>query len=126
MKQCNQCGKCCVKYGANDLSPSAEDIKWWDQFKPNIYQYVNNKRIWFNPSDGTAVEHCPWLRVSNNNLHICEIYQDRPEDCRLYPSSINEMLADDCEMLEAIDLKDMKRAQIKLDMLMENSRKLSG
>ena len=32
------------------------------------------------------------------------------------------MIQDECEMLEARDLKNTKHAQIKLDILMEDSR----
>lgn len=123
MKNCNQCGKCCVKYGAQDLSASPEDITWWDQHRPHIYQYVNNGNIWVNPESNNPLDRCPWLRQQDNNIYTCDIYYDRPEDCRYYPSSINEMIQDQCEMLESIDLTDIKASQAILNQLMLDSHK---
>lgn len=121
MKACNQCGKCCVKFGANDLSASTEDISWWDHFKPHIFKYVKNGNIWFDPISGLAVERCPWLREQANNIYTCDIYQDRPEDCKLYPSTITDMISVGCEMLETLDLKNIKHAERKLYRLMNDS-----
>jgi len=123
MKNCNQCGKCCIKYGAQDLSASSDDIAWWDQHRPHIYQYVNNGKIWISPENKDPLDRCPWLRQQDNNVYTCDIYYDRPEDCRLYPSTINEMIEDQCEMIEPIDLTDLKSAQAKLNRLMMDSRK---
>ncbi|MEZ8196882.1 YkgJ family cysteine cluster protein, partial [Vibrio cortegadensis] len=50
------------------------------------------------------------------------IYFDRPEDCRHYPSLINEMVRDECEMIEITDLENPKKAQKDLDNLMSTSR----
>ena len=55
-------------------------------------------------------------------MYTCSIYLDRPEDCRHYPSLISEMISDECEMIEAIDLKNQTKAQTKLDILMIDSR----
>ncbi len=125
MKNCNQCGKCCVKYGAEDLSASLQDITWWDHHNPDIYKYVSNGKIWIDPNNGKPVKRCPWLKKQANNTYTCEIYFDRPEDCRLYPSTVSEMFTDECEMLEAKDLNDLKAAQRQLDKLMHDSHKLS-
>ncbi|MFA0708583.1 YkgJ family cysteine cluster protein, partial [Vibrio sp. 10N.222.48.A3] len=38
------------------------------------------------------------------------------------PSLINEMVRDECEMIEVVDLQDTKKAQRKLDLLMKDSR----
>jgi hypothetical protein len=46
----------------------------------------------------------------------------RPGDCRYYPVDIEQMLKDDCEMLQAHDLADPGKAQKKLDLLMSDSR----
>ena len=40
---------------------------------------------------------------------------NRPEDCRLYPALVTEMVADDCEMLEPNDLLNLELAQAVLD-----------
>ena len=66
---------------------------------------------------------CPWLRkLPNQNKYICRIYYDRPDDCKYYPVNIDQMVRDECEMLEARDLPNPKQAQRALDNLMADSR----
>ncbi|MBH0025589.1 YkgJ family cysteine cluster protein [Pseudoalteromonas sp. SWN29] len=128
MKECNQCGKCCIKYGGGDLSASKEEIDLWELFNPEIYEYVKNNEIWFGPETGLRLDACPFLEIAPKkdplakNMYTCSIYLDRPEDCRHYPSLIPEMIRDECEMIEAIDIKNQTRAQHKLDILMIDSR----
>lgn len=123
MKDCNQCGKCCIKYSNGGLSASQSEIELWEIFKPDIYQYVSNGKIWVDPKTGEQIERCPWLRkMPNQEKYTCDIYDDRPEDCRLYPTNIEEMERDECEMLEEQDLENRKQAQVKLDKLMDDSR----
>ncbi len=128
MKDCNQCGKCCIKYGDGALSATKEEIDLWEIFQPEIYKFVKNYEIWFDPETGTRLRRCPFLEVAPktdthaSNKYTCSIYLNRPEDCRHYPSLIPEMIRDECEMIEAIDLKNLKHAQRKLDALMGDSR----
>ena len=123
MKECNQCGKCCIKYSKGGLSASEEEIKFWDTFKPNIYKHVLNKDIWFDPETEKQLEICPWLRkVPNQNIYTCDIYYDRPDDCKYYPVTIEQMLQDECEMIEDRDLLKPNHAQKTLNKLMANSR----
>jgi Fe-S-cluster containining protein len=128
MRDCNQCGKCCIKYGASDLSVTKEEVDLWELFNPEIFKFVKNDEIWFDPKSGLPLKSCPFLEVETqkNELgqikYTCSIYLDRPEDCRHYPSLIAEMIRDECEMIEPIDLKQTKKAQIKLDVLMQDSR----
>ncbi|MGF1719189.1 YkgJ family cysteine cluster protein [Vibrio kyushuensis] len=128
MKDCNQCGKCCTKYGGGDLWASQEEIDLWEIFNPEIFEYVNNGKIWFNPETGEQFDHCPFLELvpktqsQESDKYTCSIYLSRPEDCRHYPSLIAEMVRDECEMIEALDLDNPKQAQIKLDKLMIDSR----
>ncbi len=56
------------------------------------------------------------------NIYTCDIYNDRPDDCKYYPVTIEQMVADDCEMLELRDLDKPKQAQRALDKLMIDSR----
>jgi len=58
----------------------------------------------------------------NSKIYTCAIYYDRPEDCRYYPSTIAEMIKDECEMLEAGDLDNPKKANRRLDEIMADSR----
>ncbi len=139
MKNCNSCGKCCIKYSNGDLSATAHEVEYWEVFRPDIAKYVgageNNGKIWFDPDTGKNIELCPWLtvvsgRVSDNfsgnaaePLRVtCDIYQDRPEDCRFYPVKISEMMNDGCEMLEQKDFDNPAQAQKDLDVLMADSR----
>lgn len=128
MKDCNQCGKCCIKYGDGDLSATQEEIDLWEIFNPDIFDYVKNNEIWFDPKSGVRLNRCPFLDIApktkpdEKDKYTCTIYLDRPEDCRHYPSLIAEMVRDECEMIEVSDLSKPKQAQIKLDILMQDSR----
>jgi Fe-S-cluster containining protein len=123
VKDCNQCGKCCTLYGAGGLSVSAEEIDWWETHRPDIAAYVRGGEIWFSPKTGKPMLHCPWLRkLPNQEKYTCDIYFDRPDECRQYPVTIEEMLRDGCEMLEPKDLERPKKAQEQLDLLMADSR----
>lgn len=141
MKECNQCGKCCIKYGNGALSASAQDIEMWALFDPHIFKYVQNNEIWVDPNTGKKLETCPFLVLepkrhdstannatannANANKYTCGIYESRPEDCRHYPSLISEMIKDECEMIEVTDFDRPKQAQIKLDWIMRDSRPYS-
>ena len=124
MKECNQCGKCCVKYGGSGgLSVNAEEIESWELFRPHIAEYVAKGEVWVNPKTGLTLTQCPWLeREKSSGLYTCSIYFDRPEDCRHYPTTIAEMVRDECEMIEVKDLNDERKAQVVLDKLMMDSR----
>jgi len=123
MKECNSCGKCCIKYSNGDLSASDIELEYWEVFRPDISRYVRNGKIWMNPDSGEQIERCPWLRkVPNSKILTCAIYHDRPDDCRFYPVTISEMIIDECEMLETKDIKNPKQAKIDLDKLMIDSR----
>ena len=123
MKECNQCGKCCIKYSNGRLSASADEIEYWEMFRPNIAKYVSNGKIWVNPDTGQEIELCPWLsKLPNVDKFICDIYYDRPNDCKYYPVNIAEMIKDECEMLEQKDFNEPAKAQIKLDKIMADSR----
>ena len=123
MKECNQCGKCCKKYSNGGLSASADEIENWDNFRPDIVRYVSGGNIWMSPDTGEPLERCPWLqKIPNQNKYICEIYNDRPDDCKYYPVTVEQMINDECEMLESNDLGDRTNAQKKLDIIMSDSR----
>ena len=128
MRDCNQCGKCCIHYSDGGLSASAEDIESWELFRPDIAAYAANGKIWLDPVSGKQLTRCPWLVTlqatpeSTTTKYSCGIYDDRPEDCRHYPVSIAEMVRDGCEMIELRDLDAPVQAQITLDKLMADSR----
>jgi Fe-S-cluster containining protein len=123
MKDCNQCGKCCTRYGGGDLSASASEIDWWETNRPEIASHVHDGRIWISPVTGKQMPRCPWLRkLPGQKKFICRIYYDRPDECRHYPTRISEMVRDECEMLQPRDLKNRKKAQNELDRIMADSR----
>ncbi len=123
MKECNQCGKCCINYSNGGLSALKSEIEYWEAFRPDVYEYVSNGNIWMDPRTGRILERCPWLRhLPNTNKYTCDIYSDRPDDCKHYPVTINQMIKDKCEMLEVKDLTAPKKAQKSLDRLMAESR----
>jgi len=115
MKACNSCGKCCVKYSNGGLSASPEDLDNWESLKPEIYRYVRDGKIWMDPATGKQIDLCPWLRREpNQEQYSCAIYFDRPEDCRIYPATVQDMIKDECEMLEPKDFADLSRAAQRL------------
>ena len=123
MKECNQCGKCCINYSNGGLSASISEIDYWEVFRPDIARYVNEGKIWVSPETGKQLELCPWLKkLPDQNKTICGIYHDRPDDCKYYPVTIEQMVKDECEMIEARDLAKPKQAQKTLDKLMADSR----
>ncbi|QHJ11518.1 hypothetical protein FX988_01752 [Paraglaciecola mesophila] len=130
MKECTQCGKCCTQYGDGGLSVTDNEIDMWELFQPDIAQYVKNGLIWSSPETGKRLDHCPFLRVipgdknsaHSKDIYTCDIYYDRPDDCRYYPVTIKQMINDECEMLEDNDLADPVKAQKALDTLMKDSR----
>lgn len=123
MIECNQCGKCCTKYSDGGLTASAEEIESWELFRPDIRKYVADGNIWMSPESGEQLILCPWLRKApNQKKYTCDIYYDRPDDCKHYPVTIQQMIADDCEMIEVQDLNNPKQAQKQLDKIMADSR----
>jgi len=123
MKACNQCGKCCINYSDGGLSATANEVEYWEVFRPAISRYVSEGQIWMEPTSGEQMKQCPWLRkVPGQAKYSCDIYYDRPDDCKHYPVTIDQMVRDECEMLEARYLAKPKLAQTALDRLMANSR----
>ena len=130
MKDCNQCGKCCINYSDGGLTATEQEIEHWRKTRPDIYAYVQAAKIWIDPRSGLQLVRCPWLvekssAFQKKKKYSCAIYQDRPADCRHYPVTIEQMKADECEMLEPHDLKRPKAAQRRLDVMMLESRNWS-
>lgn len=123
MKACNQCGKCCINYSDGGLSASDSEIDYWETFRPDIANYVKAGKIWISPSSGQQLKRCPWLRqLVGQKKYTCEIYHDRPDDCKHYPVMIDQMIEDECEMLELKDMAKPDKSQAILDEIMSDSR----
>jgi Fe-S-cluster containining protein len=105
------------------LSASAKEIDYWQSYRPEIARYVSGGKIWIDPVTGEQEDRCPWLQIlPNEKKYTCRIYHDRPDDCRYYPVDIDQMITDECEMLEPRDLANPKKAQTALDFIMADSR----
>lgn len=110
------------------MSASEQDIDMWELFKPDIAAYVKKGLIWFSPQSGKQLSLCPFLREGKSQeqpdktIYTCDIYYDRPEDCRFYPVTVKQMINDECEMLQQGDLLNPQQAQKDLDKLLEDSR----
>ena len=63
MKECTQCGKCCLLYSDGGLSASAEEVEAWETFNPAIAEYVVDGKIWMDPDTGKQLTRCPWLEL---------------------------------------------------------------
>ena len=112
-----------MHYSDGGLCASDNEIDWWETHRPEIFRYVSGGKIWISPVTGKQMVRCPWLRkLPNREKYICRIYYDRPDDCKYYPVTINQMVRDECEMLEARDLDNPKKAQMTLDNIMSDSR----
>lgn len=123
MKECNSCGKCCTKYGDGGLSVTTTEIESWEIFKPEIARYVKDGEIWYDPNSGSQLHFCPWLQETpEQGMTFCGIYYDRPDECKHYPVTIEDMVKDGCEMIEVRDLRDTRNAQKMLDKIMIASR----
>ena len=112
-----------MKYSDSGLSASASEIELWETFRPDIFNYVQDGVIWIDPNTGKQLQRCPWFRrVPGQEKYTCDIYLDRPDDCKSYPVTIDQMVADECEMLEVKDLTNPKKAQNVLNTIMIDSR----
>ena len=102
---------------------SDDEIEWWETNRPDIASHVNAGKIWISPVTGKQMLRCPWLRkLPKQDKYVCRIYFDRPDECKHYPVTVDEMIRDGCEMLETRDLGNLKQAQKTLDLLMSDSR----
>ena len=107
MKDCNSCGKCCIKYSNGGLSASKAEIEAWQEDAPEIAEYVHQGQIWHDPETKQLFELCPFLEnAPNSNLYTCSIYYNRPYDCRYYPSTFEEMVTAGSAMVKAKASKD--------------------
>lgn len=108
MRPCTQCGKCCKKYGGGYLgSATDDDLEKWES-RPDIMRYIDVEMpdLWLSPVTYDDMPRCPWLRkLPNQEKYKCRIHDSRPWVCSQYPTNINQMINDGCEMLEDSDLE---------------------
>lgn len=102
---------------------TADEVEYWEIFRPHISNFVSEGKIWIDPDTGKQLKRCPWLKqLPGEEKYICDIYFDRPDDCKHYPVTIEQMIKDECEMLEPRDLADPAQGQSDLDLLMIDCR----
>lgn len=102
---------------------TADEVEYWEIFRPHISNFVSEGKIWIDPDTGKQLKRCPWLKqLPGEEKYICDIYFDRPDDCKHYPVTIEQMVKDECEMLEPRDLADPTQGQTDLDLLMIDCR----
>jgi len=106
MLPCNQCGKCCEIYqgGRNGgIYADSSDIERWANTRPDILQYVGEDYLLFtDPKTKQPLPECPFYKGETKK--VCAIYEDRPNDCRVYPVNPRQAWEDGCEMIEAVDI----------------------
>jgi len=73
MQNCNQCGKCCIKYGNGGLSAAPEEIDWWQNHRPEIAKYVNKGKIWMDPISEEQLTVCPFLTVESQQKNMTTV-----------------------------------------------------
>ncbi len=105
------------------MDVNEDEIAAWETYNPTVREYARNGKIWIHPTSGEPLQQCPWLeKAEGQSTYTCKIYTDRPNDCRHYPTTVSEMVRDECEMIEAHDITNLDRAQRELDRLMADSR----
>lgn len=82
MGECNQCGYCCEVIAHAELDFSGNSLEW-----------MQARGI---PSSGIKmlpiIDPCPSLGVNNN----CRIYPDRPQQCKDFPQTPEEIEGTPC------------------------------
>jgi len=126
MRECTQCGKCCLKYGGSGLGGATdEDLAMWEETRPDIMQYIDEvcPDLWVSPVTGEEMFRCPFLRKRpKQDKYNCRIHDVRPWVCRDYPVSIQQMLDDECEMLEKTDRWKSHRELMKELTILRNKK----
>lgn len=105
---CTRCGKCCTNESyVMTLAASAKDVaRWRREGRDDILRYAEKVLpglydLWVD--DGVELSRCPFLRKDRGAAtYRCRIYETRPETCRRYPVSYKQMIADGCEIIDAI------------------------
>lgn len=105
---CTRCGKCCLKKDYMlSLSATAKDVvRWRKEGRDDILRYVDHVNmgfydLWFD--NGKELDRCPFLRKDRGAAsYRCTIHNTRPEVCRSYPANYEQMVADECEIIQVV------------------------
>jgi len=105
-QDCQQCGRCCEKWGWDQKGIIDDIIPWMDKNRNDILQYVsitlkdgtrcNGRDIsienlpevsridyWAEPS-GRALDHCPFFHRAGDGKVFCKIHDAKPSICRSF------------------------------------------
>jgi uncharacterized protein len=105
---CTRCGRCCLKpdYIAT-LTASPGDVRRWRrEGRHDILAYAevigSGADLWIRP-DGSECTRCPFLRKDRNAVtYRCRIHATKPQPCRDYPASYDQMVEDGCEIVHEL------------------------
>lgn len=93
---CEQCGKCCLEWGAYFVLITAEDIdRWMNENRHDILRYIEfiNKDTafgWVNPQNRTRLSRCPFLYKKDKSDYFCLIHNTKPKRCKDYSCAVSE------------------------------------
>ena len=91
-----QCGKCCLEWGAYFVLITAEDIdRWMNENRHDILRYIEfiNKDTafgWVNPQNRTRLSRCPFLYKKDKSDYFCLIHTTKPKRCKDYSCVVSE------------------------------------
>ena len=121
MRACTQCGRCCTNPSfMKTLPATGDDVKRWRKGgRADILEWCSvlgddanpYADLWISPRTGDEASRCPFVRkIRGQDRYTCTIYNTRPEVCRAYPISVDNMKAVDCEMIDPGDTdEDVRR-----------------
>ena len=112
---CTRCGKCCLPESGymDTLSATTADMRRWRREKrADILAYADDfgrtsggADLWFKP-DGRECSRCPFVRRERGRqTYRCGIYETRPEVCRDYPISYEQMELIGCEIIGELEAR---------------------
>jgi len=83
--ECKQCGRCCSFARLYQTSTIREKfILFLTHSRKTIKQMIKNNFI------------CPNLRQKISGKYYCDIHKTRPDFCRKYPETENDLIDDKC------------------------------
>lgn len=116
---CNGCGKCCLdsSYMLN-LPATLSDIRRWrKEGREDILEYVDFLGegvydLWVK--EGKSLPRCPFVRKDRNKpTYHCTIHETRPQACRGYPVTAEQMVKLGCEIVGEIESVAMRLSRAK-------------